>query len=233
MFDEIVNIIETEYNNSRNNIGWRFLATSKKTLLSNSGIFLITMNPGGGKDNSQHPKSSCENGCAYISESWKNKPTGESRLQKQFILLFSELAKRHPTKDKIELMESSVCGYFIPFRSPTFNLLKDKKRSIILATNIWKTIISSNSPKLIICIDVRTHKYIRKIIDGLNYNIISNTKYPVGWNNITAELSIYKKNGNALSIIRFPHFSRFSIFGREQSKEPITQIIENATLNIF
>lgn len=118
-FDELIEEIKTEYANNANDISWRFLSGSKETLVSNNSILLISFNPGGDFDLPDHPKESCENGHAYLVETWKsNQKPGCSPLQKQFQLLFKEIANILNVENYEELLNHSVTACFVPFRSP-------------------------------------------------------------------------------------------------------------------
>lgn len=225
-FQEIVNYIETEYNKTSNKLGWRFLVTSKKTLDKNNGIYLITLNPGGSKEERTHSTASCENGCAYLTERWKNYKSTVSPLQNQFKFLFQEIATKINAQDYATVMESSVCGYFIPFRSANYKELRDKKESINTARNIWSKILSKGKFKIIICIDNQTYNYIKQILTEDNYTLSTEQNLNTGWGNFRAAVSKLKKNNDIFTLARFPHLSRFSIFGRKESKMHVDKIMD-------
>jgi hypothetical protein len=163
LFDEIIENIKKEYATNSNKIGWRFLVTSKKTFQQNNGIAFITLNPGGKIDREDHPRESSENGCAYLIDDWenKNKP-GQSPLQKQIQYLFKEITVTIKENDYEKVINSSLCAYFIPFRSPSMQSLKQKDSCIQLARNIWRKVLSVNQFKVIICIDKETYKNLKK-----------------------------------------------------------------------
>jgi len=224
-FSEIINDIETEYKKTSNKLGWRFLTTSKKTLTKNNGIYLITLNPGGSKEERTHSRASCENGCAYLIEKWKDYKSNDSHLQNQFKLLFQEVASKLNKKSYVKLMESSVCGYFIPFRSPNYKELKDKKEVISFSKKLWKKILSKRKFKTILCIDRLTYKTTKKILTEEKYEFLSEQNFNIGWGNYKSVISKFKKNNNLFTLARFPHLSRFPIFGRAKSKIYIEKIL--------
>jgi len=227
VFEEIVLEIEEKYSRSDNNIGWRFLTVSKNSLSTNSGIFLITLNPGGRKEDPKQGKGSCESGCAYITEIWKEGCCpGSSTLQRQIQLLFQRIAKynRYGYKNYTDLLENSVCGYYIPFRSPDFKSLKDKKRSLDLGKRIWKQVFINSDFHLIICIDTITFSQVKDILSELNCFEINSRDYDTGWGKYKSTVVKYTRNNQRLTLVRFPHLSRFSIFGREASEQRIDTI---------
>ena len=231
IFNQLIKEIESEYTKSNNNLGWRFLSTSKATLEKNSGIFLVTLNPGGRKIIPGHGVASCEDGCAYITESWKGKSTGTSLLQQQFRLLFKELATHLDYDDHIKLMESSVCGHFIPFRSPDYQSLKNKKQAVDLGKRIWSKIFSFNIPTVAICIDKKTYKYFSELLLIVGCSIIESVELPIGWGKYNATVAKYKNSGDITTLIRFPHLSGFAIFGREKSTKNIKVIFNKIFCN--
>jgi len=226
LFNSIITEIKTEYKTNPNNFGWRFLTTSKSTLEKNNGIALITLNPGGSVDRKDHSSESCENGCAYLTEIWKgeNAP-GKSKLQEQFQLLYLEIADQINAVDYIKAMESSLCGYFIPFRSPSIKLLKEKKNCIEFSKNIWRKILSAGQFKVIICIDRVTYKNIDKILREMDAVKINESELDTGWGNYKATVSKYKIDKGIITLARFPHLSRFSIFGRDAGKKNISKLM--------
>jgi hypothetical protein len=153
-FDRAISDIERAYVSLGHTLGWRFLCVSKRVLQTSPTIALITANPGGKDIPPDHPPASCENGCAYVSETWGTAKKGQSKLQKQVQRLFDALAaKTNFEKGGAELMESSLIAYYIPFRSPWFALLPRKKESLEFAQLLWAPLFDQLRPKLIITID--------------------------------------------------------------------------------
>lgn len=226
LFEDITKKIKTEYTTGGNKLGWRFLLNSKNTLQENNGIIFVTLNPGGSKIITEHGVESCENGCAYLVESWKGNKPGESILQKQFQALFKEIAKRLSIEDYKEVLNSSLCSYFIPFRSKSYRVLINKKRAVNFSISIWSEILSSINFKIIICIDKVTFKSIKKILVNFNYTKTMSAKFNIGWGDYSADINKYKVDNKIVSIIRFPHLSRFAIFNRAESRAHIKVIFD-------
>ncbi len=231
LFEESIESIKQEAENNLNKLGWRFLQTSKKTIEKNNGILLITLNPGGSVKRIDQPSESCESGCAYLVEPWKGNPAGKSPIQKQIQRLFKEIAIRLNIQDCKEVLEASVCGHFIPFRSPSFNELKEKDRCISFSKKLWTNILSEIKFQLILSIDRETYDNIKQILLSLKYCEVQSSEEPTGWGNYKASITYFEKGDEKVTLVRFPHLSRFSIFGRKESEEAIGKIMDKALKN--
>jgi len=227
-FVKIVEYIQNEYINSENIIGWRFLASSYERLNKNNGILLITMNPGGKEIPQNHSVDSCENGCSYLVESWNGYLPGEAPLQKQVQLLFKDIGEIL-NENYFNLINNALIGYYIPFRSPTFKELKNSKNALKIAKNLWTDILFDLIPKVIITFDKQTYKDVSEIyLIKFNYKLTKKARISIGWGDYCAEIITIVKSNTKISIIRFPHPSRFAIFGRKQSSNGINMILSQA-----
>lgn len=201
------------------------MTCSKAVLKSNPKIAFITLNPGGSRMRDDHPSASCEEGSPYLNESWGGKKPGESKLQIQIRKMFGKIHEKLNYPDsKRELIESTLSGHFVPFRSPNLGALKDKKEAFDFGEKIWSEILASVQPELFVCINVETTKRIRKIIATI-YNLPEGKpcKLETGWGNTTAEIFEFGDNAQ-IKILRLPHLSRFTLFTREKSKEEVENI---------
>ena len=82
-FNLAISEIVAAYHSLKHELGWRFLCVSKDVLKSNPKIALITANPGGNRIPVGHGTASCENGCAYLAEKWKDSaPPGNAILHR-------------------------------------------------------------------------------------------------------------------------------------------------------
>jgi hypothetical protein len=214
-------------------LGWRFLCTAEKTLTENDGIFLITMNPGGDSINKEHGIESCEDQSAYLNEKWGNNEKGEHPLQKQIITLFEKLASKLGVNNHKDLMNKTLCGYFIPYRSAIWaNMPKEKQEvGVEIGKAIWKPILETSIPRIIICIDQLTHKNIKGILNDLKYVEKKECNYPTGWGNIKASIARFELGDRKLSVLRLPHLSRFGIFNRPDAEIEIDEIIEELIID--
>jgi len=228
LFQELVEDIKDEYCQTTNRLGWRFLSTSKTTLEKNNAILLITLNPGGYENREDHPSESCENGCAYLVESWHKNEPGMSILQKQIQHLFKGIAKNLKVENYEVILNSSLCAHFIPFRSPNIKALNEKNKCIDFSIKLWRKILLRIQFKVIICIDKETYKNMKKILIELLFYKSSESEFETGWGKINASILKFQKNNVIITLVRLPHLSRFSIFNRDNVEEKINKIITEA-----
>ena len=211
LFEELIEEIKTEAVNNPNQLGWRFLLTSKRTLDKNNGILLVSFHPGGNEDQPNHSSESYEKGCAYLDEKWPGEEPGKDKLQVQIQLLFKEIASRLGN-NKEEVMKSSVCAHFIPFRSPNIDTLKDKERTIEFSKNLWRKLLSQTEFEVIFCLGKETYKSINNILTSMSYNKHPEEFYPTGWGNYKACITPFQKNDQNTSLVYLPHPSIFFDF---------------------
>jgi hypothetical protein len=229
IFNESITAINGFYKQMNYKLGWRFLNGSKKILTLNPEIALITLNPGGNEIPEDHPWESCEKGSSYLYESWGNSAPGKHNLQKQIQLMFAQIIKSaNLSISTAALIEQSITGYFVPFRSPRLDDLKHKKEAFEFADNLWGKILQHIKPKLFICIDKDTHKKLKPLLGNI-YNLpITNTKkFSTGWGNTTAELDSFG-NGPQLQILRLPHLSTFKLFSSQKCINELNIIFDDA-----
>lgn len=125
VFTESCADIEAAYVRLGHTLGWQFLTSPQATLSRDCQIAFITMNPGGSIERPDHGRECSEAGSAYIVEAWKHGyAPGQAPLQVQVRRMFKLLADAQGgrmTGD--ELLNTSLAGYFVPFRSPQFKAL--------------------------------------------------------------------------------------------------------------
>jgi len=208
--------------------GWRFLYNSKKTIDSNNGICLLALNPGGKEENQDHGKESCENGSAILTERWKNYDAGMSLLQIQYKQLFMEIAANIGEQDYKIVLEKSLIGFFIPFRSPNFEEINLYEKDLLnFGKVLWSEIFSKCTPKVIVCIDQKTYKSIHELlVVNLQFKPIENKIFKSGWGNVTVNLAHFHKENKKISILRLPHLSTYKLFSNDSSKDKIKEIIK-------
>jgi hypothetical protein len=217
-FAKAVADIDSAYRSLGHTLGWRFLTGPKVTLSSDVDIGFITLNPGGYGESVDHPRASCENGNAYLTETWGRFAPGKAPLQRQVQMLFTALkAKLGDSSSLADLMDAKVMsGYFIPFRSPSIKALPLPKESLKFAVGMWEGIFASWSPKLILTIDKDSFREMTGILSARSgARRIDARRFPTGWGNFEAEavrLSGVREDG-PVTIARLPHLSRFQLFG--------------------
>ena len=229
-FERAIAEIESAYASLGHTLGWRFLCVSKRVLQANPKIALITANPGGKYIPPDHPSASCENGCAYISETWGTAKKGQSKLQKQVQRLFDALAtKTNFKKGGAALMESSLVAYYIPFRSPRLALLPCKKESLDFARSLWTPLFDRLCPRLIITIDPNAYRYFGELLDrSIPEPHPQRNAYPTGWGTYTADVTQYGEGQHTTTLVRLPHLSTFQLFARDECKPFVDAILTSA-----
>lgn len=229
LFEESIQSIQRFYETSNHTLGWRFLCSSKKSL-NNPQVALITLNPGGNEIPDGHSWGSCENGSAYLTECWNvSSRPGQSSLQRQIQLMFERVIKLsglNVNRDKF--IERSLCGYFVPFRSPRLEDLQDKQQSFEFASILWSRLFKYISPRLFICIDVKTHKKLRPLlIDAYRLSLVKTQEYRTNWGNVTATLD--ELNGvSQMNLLRLPHLSTFKLFTSGKCQDQLDIIFREA-----
>lgn len=230
LFTQSCERIEKEYKRLGHTLGYRFLLGSSSTLNPETEILFLGLNPGGKRIVPEHPDKSCENGCAFLAEIWGagNAP-GNAPLQVQVQKMFADLAAALPgSRNSKQLLAESLLAYYIPFRSPSISALPNKSESRAFSRCLWTDILAAVTPRLIVTMDKDSFADICAIVSGIRGRQRPHLlRSDVGWGNIGAELAGFEKNNSfeKMSVIRFPHLSRFKIFGRLESK--------NYTDNLF
>lgn len=227
LFEDTIKRIERFYKDHGYRLGRRFLTCSRKVLDGGTPqIALITLNPGGKRQRPDHPQNSCEEGCAYLVESWKNgMPPGEAPLQIQVRRMFAELAiKLRYSGTPENLLEESLSGYFVPFRSPSFEELEHRREALDFGESIWSSILESVRPGLIICIDTKTYERLKELIPRIYRLRETNHLRPkTGWGDYRADIVEFGESSE-VRLLRLPHLSRFGLFGNPARAEHIDRI---------
>ena len=230
LFDQAISDIESTYVSLGHTLGWRFLCVSKHVLQDKPKIALITANPGGKEIPPDHPPASCENGCAYVSETWGTAKRGQHKLQKQVQHLFDALAVKTQFKmGGTALMERSLIAYYIPFRSPRLALLPRKKESLKFARSLWAPLFKQLRPKLVITIDPDAYRYFGELVDSsVTTPNREREVMPTGWGAYTADVTRYGQGKETTTLVRLPHLSTFQLFSRAECKPFVDAILTSA-----
>lgn len=227
LFDNCCADIEAEYIRLGHAIGWRFLSGQQDTLKSSAKIAFITLNPGGRFDPPDHPHESQEAGSAYRVESWNGMLPGQSKLQVQVGIMFRLLAERLGGIDHQRLMDETLTGHFIPFRSPDYESLHSKNDSLAFAVRLWGRIFDHIAPKTVITMDQLTFKHVRKMIKDRNSNHAErHIQLPTGWGKYQADIVRFSSDSDGLTLIRLPHLSRFGIFTSNKCRQAVPRLMD-------
>ena len=197
--------IREAYEKSGNVFGWRFLSSPAGTLDS-AEVALIDQNPGGDHQPDDHSEFAMEKGSAYEEEKWGHYPPGNSPLQIQVRTLFERLQ-----------VESGdvLAGHLVPFRSPSWSNLKNRKEAIEFGKEIWKEVLDRARPELVVALGAVARDPVKEILE-----VHSSKPIPLNWKGRAAERG--KFDGGRF--VYLPHFSRCPVMRRPESKEPLDRL---------
>lgn len=204
--------IEEAYLKSGNSLGWRLLY-SPKYVLNGSKVAFIGLNPGGSKAESAHGEFGMTAGSAYLNESWDGKLPGKSRLQVQVLAMFRRLGVRP---------DSVLAGNLVPFRSPSWEALSNPRDSLEFGFSIWREILETASPKIVVSMGNATNEYIAHLL-----SVQQKKPYSVNWGNIRA----WRGDFSGGTWIGLPHLSRFAIMTRQESADEIDLLLEGISIS--
>jgi hypothetical protein len=214
VFDTAIERIQVAYQRLGHELGWRFLATPRRTLDAQTRLAFIGMNPGGSRY--EPPVPSVESGNAYRLERWG--PGGTlNPLQIQVGHLYEALAA--PMGSSAEaLMDESLAAHFCPFRSPSWDGLHNQRESIEFSRRLWRAILDEIHPPVLICMGSAASRELQQILLANGARLASAPRaIPINWGSLTATLNEYKANGTRSLVVSIPHLSRFRFFGRAAS----------------
>lgn len=231
LYENSVASIEQSYRQFGHTLGWRFLMGPKATLSASTEFALISLNPGGSGNPLGHPSASREGGCAYLDETWPGSDPGSAPLQRQVQSLCRMVQQAVGNSESLsEFMNSRLlAGCFVPFRSPNFGALPLRDESVKFARRLWGRILAAWIPKLIITIDQEAFRSFRAILDGQGEARISEHRlWPSGWGDYQCESLRFNdiRAGSSVTLARLPHLSRFALFGRAASEQPMREFIQ-------
>lgn len=226
--------IENEYNDIFNGsgAGYRFMMSPKQTFSKETKIALITLNPGGKAKPVGHPECYTEKQAAYLCEKWRfnGKPyaPGEQPLQKQIRGLFKIIHDKTGLSESGDtLLNNSFCAQYIPFRSNSYKELRDRETCKQFSKGIWGDIFKKYlDPSLTICMDKVTFSELKAIFGQTMEVSSGGSRLETGWGNIKVDIVRYS---NGKTLVRFPHLSRFRIFGRRKSEKYVEKIMTEVT----
>ncbi len=208
--------IERIYNPTIHN-GWCMFGSSA-VVLAKADVVFIGMNPGGSLDYEEHADQKQlfmpEGHCPYTDEVWDGQSEkGAAKLQKQVVEVFKTLGLPSPIE--------GLCGNIVPFRTSNWKDLSDKENTLNACAQIWKRVYAMHPRKVTICMGYDT-------CDTLLRYVLGSTKHikdvRLSWGSITA--SLWEYQGGVM--IRLPHLSRYSVFGRPESKAALDEIFAPA-----
>lgn len=203
-------MIEAEHNRLGHRLGWRFLYGPERNLKT-AEVAVISLNPGG--DSYEPPAWSCETGSAYVHESWKERPPGTENHQVQIRRMLDLL---HVSPENV------VAGTFIPFRSPRWKDLANRRASIAFGERLWRWALAGSKVTTIVAVG-RAGGLDKLVCDMTQCRTLLQ-EMPAGWGD--QKLRKYT-NGDGRIVVSIPHVSQFKIFGRPASDNAFTEILKS------
>jgi hypothetical protein len=197
--------IEKEYRRLGYRLGWRFITCPNENAAT-SKLLLVTLNPAGREVHG--PSWSQELGSAYRVESWGGYPSGESPLQRQILQMFVFLGLR----------DSEVfSAHYVPFRSPSWAELDHKVEAEAVGIRLWQWLKPRVHFDRIVCVGKDKPASALAALFDAKFD----ASVGLGWGNVTADRYVLS---DGRPLIALPHLSRFAVFGRKQSNQPLREL---------
>jgi hypothetical protein len=234
IFDGCVEEIERAYDQLGYDLGWRFLSVSRAVLEGQVKIAFVTLNPGGNQIPVDHPTASCENGPSYLVERWRGKPPGQAPLQVQVQKLFEGLVGHLGFQGASQqLMERSLIGHYVPFRSPRFADLPHKEEALSVGRHIWSRLLHHARPRLIICLGREAQGELRSLLEDDLTGVHEKTQsFPSGWGNYKIEIDTYEVKSEVTRLLYLPHLSTFKLFTTSKCRSLMDKVLRAATAGL-
>lgn len=186
--------IQTAYEQSGNECGWRFLCSHRSTMQTATVAF-IGLNPGGNAPEPERDGFDMSEGTtAYTHESWGGAAPGESKLQKQVIAVFERLGQRP---------EDVLSGNLIPFRSPEIAALKSPEFSREFGESLWREILAQAPVDTVVTMGADARDAVWRMLGAINVQKVS-----YQWGKETASKA---RSQSGHRLIALPHLSRRQI----------------------
>lgn len=171
-----------------------------------SEVVVVGLNPGGGgdRDSSEHrqtwdtPVSSAHpTGNVYFEEKWE----AEDELfpvQKQ-VQAWHRMIGIGPTE--------SFCAFFVPFRSPDWNRLGNRRDAMAIGRRLWRWVVAETPARLFPTMGKVAGRELAALMKA---NMLDRS-LPTGWGRQTIDVW---KMPDERRIVALPHPSRYQLFGR-------------------
>lgn len=199
--------IEAEYAASGNGLGWRLLYSPMR-VLDRARVAFVGLNPGGTILPEDHAQFAMPSGSAYVLESWVGAPSGTNPLQCQVRALFEHLDV--PPADVL-------AGNLVPFRSPDFRRLRNRRTSLCFGEFLWTKILTRAQPEIVVTMGREVTTSINRV---LNCNGVK--RIDLCWGRVTGIRSQY---ANGLHV-GLPHLSRYRVVTRKQSQAGLNELFQ-------
>ena len=197
--------IEKAYQESGNQLGWRFLYSPIPSL-EDADVAFLGLNPGGASEDKKNPCFAPRTGSAYETEQWGNYAPGQSPLQQQVRGLFAKI--RVEAKDVLS-------GNLIPFRSASLRSLKNRGYCFEYGAALWSQVLRMSRPGLIIGMGRDVERILVRILDASQQRRVQ-----MNWGKVSGRCWSFP--GGTLVVL--PHLSRFRVITREASQQGLAEL---------
>lgn len=209
--------IERAYDELGHELGWRFLNGPAQTLSLDTRLAFVGLNPGG--DVFHPPQASVEAGSAYRVERW-GPGHALNPLQVQVRRMFDELARKLGAPSS-QLMDDTLAWNFCPFRSPDWDRLANRARSLAFSAELGTSVLAVARPRAILCLGDIVDRQLGVVLEAGGLQRTEAQRLPTGWGTISYGLTRYASADGSTLVVRLPHLSRFAIFGRPASRAAV------------
>lgn len=237
LFPSYVADVERAYCELQHRLGWRLLTCPKTAFIGKAPVAFISLNPGGGEADKNDSGGSCEEGSAYIRESWGQFGPGQAPLQVQVQALFKRVhTLLGSTLEFDEFVKRDlVSAHYIPFRSPNLKALPRRAESFAFAQRLWSSILQKWSPRLILTIDRDSFAGLstilaKEVAGAVNFR----SQFETGWGRCTADVVRFRVPGSEgeVTLARLPHLSRFKLFAGTKYLPYVDRCLEVAVASV-
>lgn len=220
-------MIAREYRRLDLKLGWRFLYTPACTLASETPLAFVGLNPG--DDKYRDPILSVENGNAYCQqiEDWWG-PRQQACLQTQVCRLYESLAAELGTTTEKLMNHQTLAMNFCPFRSQRWDQLdrQTKNELIAFSRGMWARVLEIVEPRVIVCLGKEPMRYLGRVLEARGARPAGpEQRTSAGWGNCTYGIRCYTTSYGQVTMVRIPHLSTYTIFGRPESEPATTDIV--------
>jgi hypothetical protein len=128
-------------------LGCRFLYSPPWTLLQNTGLLVVGINPGREADMRDRPYPD-RDANAYLWEDW-----GVSRYRYAMLGLMRAIYRHYGAADSDTAINATLTSNFIPFRSARFSeITKDVRADMIsFSIDMWRTLLPQTGVRAVLC----------------------------------------------------------------------------------
>lgn len=220
--EERIGVAYTELSHDQ---GWSFLYTPGATLNSQSRFLFMGLNPGG-EGERNNVSLTTEKGNAYhpeVENDWLG--NGQAAPLQTQVVKFYEMLGCRLGYDAKKLMDSTLAANFCPYRSPSWNALKEKDRTISFCVQLWTELFLNLELTTIVCMSSLVYDKMSSIIAGCGSHEMDRGTEEVGWGKVKYYYKTFKLNDRDIYMICLPHLSRYKIFSSQKCAPQVDAIV--------